>query len=69
MGEETLFLLAYKFWIFNADDEIHFSVSIRRYRIFMRISYLLTFTSTELEFLNKNNSKMTDEVEYCRSCT
>jgi hypothetical protein len=51
MGEETIFLLAYKFRIFNADDEIHFSVPIRRYCIVMRISYLLTFTSTELEFL------------------
>jgi hypothetical protein len=45
------FLLSYKFRIFNADDEMHFSVLIRRYRIVMRISYLLTFTSTELEFL------------------
>jgi hypothetical protein len=33
MGEETIFLLAYKFRIFNADDEIHFSVPIRHYRI------------------------------------
>jgi hypothetical protein len=51
MGVETIFLLAYKFRIFNAYDEIHISVPIRRYRIVMRISHLLTFTSTELEFL------------------
>ena len=51
MGEETLFLLAYRFRIFNAYDEMLFCVLIRRYRIVMRISYLLTFTSTELEFL------------------
>ena len=51
MGEETLFLLAYKFRIFDAFDETRFSEPIRRYRIVMRISYLLIFTSTELEFL------------------
>ena len=50
-GEETLFLLAYKFRIFNAYDEMHFCVPIRCYRIVMSISYLLTFTSIELEFL------------------
>jgi len=50
MGEETLFLLAYKFRIFNADDEIRVMLPIRRYRIVMRISCLLIFTSTELEF-------------------
>ena len=49
-GRGDFFLLAYKFRIFNADDEIHFSVRIRRYRIVMSISYLLTFTLTELEF-------------------
>jgi hypothetical protein len=50
MGEETLFFTPYKFWIFNADDATRFNVPIRRYRIVMRISYLLIFTSTELEF-------------------
>jgi hypothetical protein len=72
------FLLAYKFRIFNADDEIRFNVLIRWYRIVMRISYLSIFTSTELEFLkiiyyllyySSNYSKMTDKIEYCRSCT
>ena len=51
MGEETILLLAYKFRIFNAFDETRFSEPITRYRIVMRISYLLTFTSTELRFL------------------
>jgi hypothetical protein len=58
MGEENIFLLAYKFRIFNADDEIHFSVPTRRYRIAMRISYLLTFTLTELEFIKKKKKEV-----------
>ena len=51
MGGETFFLLAWIFRIFNADDEIRVILPIRRYRTVMRISYLLIFTSTELEFL------------------
>ena len=52
-GGVTIFFTPYEFWIFNSDDEIRirFRVPIRRYRIVMRISYLLIFTSTELEFL------------------
>jgi hypothetical protein len=37
-GDVTLFLLAY-----DAYDEIPFGVPIRRYRVVMKISYLLTF--------------------------
>jgi hypothetical protein len=50
-GSGDSFFTPYKFLIFNADDEIRVMLPIRHYRIFMRISYLLIFTSTELEFL------------------
>jgi hypothetical protein len=68
-GRGYYFFTPYKFRIFSAGDEIRrFKVPIRRYRIVMIISYLLIFTSTELDFF-KNNSKMTNKIEYCRSCT
>ena len=51
MEEETLFFYSIQILIFNADDATWFNVPIRRYRIVMRISYLLIFTSTEPEFL------------------